>query len=85
MTTFGPGAAPRPPVVRTAHDGRGGHPILFDAAVADEVRALGPDAPLRDALRPRRDETVTVPGSPGVLVNVDTPGDYAAARAAITR
>ena len=32
----------------------------------------------RRLLRPHRDRTITVEGSPGVVVNVDTPEDYAA-------
>lgn len=69
----------RPPVVRTVREGKGGHPILIDAAVAPEVLALPADAPLRDVVRAHRDHEVTVEGSSGVLVNVDTPEDYDAA------
>jgi nicotine blue oxidoreductase len=69
----------RPPVVRTVCGGRGGHPILIDAAVVSEVLALPADAPLRDVVRAHRDREVTVEGSPGVLGNVDTPEDYDAA------
>jgi CTP:molybdopterin cytidylyltransferase MocA len=67
-------ADPRPSVVRIEHGGRGGHPVLFDAAVAAEVLALEPDAPLRGALR--RHDALTVEGSPGVRVNVDTPEEH---------
>jgi len=80
----GPRRRRRIGVVRVEHGGRGGHPILFDAGVAEEVRALAPDAPLRDVIRAHlhRDRETVVRGSPGVLVNVDTPEDYHRAAAA---
>jgi CTP:molybdopterin cytidylyltransferase MocA len=72
-------AGGRPPVVRTVREGRGGHPILIDAALVGAIRDLDADAPLREVIRAHRDREVTVEGSPGVLVNVDTPEDYDAA------
>jgi nicotine blue oxidoreductase len=77
--------ASRPPVVRVVRDGRGGHPVLLDAALAEEVLALGDDAPLRDVVRAHRAEEVVVEGSPGVRVDVNTPEDYAAALEAYRR
>lgn len=83
---------PRPRVIRTEYLAtvppfeehpeprlrKTGHPILFDATVAEAVLAAGPDDPLRDVLRPYAGRTTTVRAGHGVVVNVDTPEDYAA-------
>lgn len=66
----------RPPVVRPVRDGRGGHPILIDAALQDEMLALGDDDPLRNVVRAHRDRERTVPGSPGTLLDLNTPEDW---------
>jgi CTP:molybdopterin cytidylyltransferase MocA len=65
-----------PAVVRPVRDGKGGHPILLDAALKPELLDLGDDEPLRDLVHRHADREVTVPGSPGTLVDVNTPEDY---------
>jgi nicotine blue oxidoreductase len=75
----------RPPVVRIVRDGRGGHPVLLDAALAPDVLALGDDDPLRDIVRAHRDREVAVPGSPGVLIDLNRPDDYARALSGFPR
>lgn len=65
------------PVVRAVHQGRHGHPVLFGAAMFDEL--LQRDLPdgargvVRGHARDRVDVEVE---DAGVLVDVDTPEDY---------
>lgn len=66
----------RPPVVRPVREGSGGHPILIDAALRGEVLALGDDEPLRAVVRAHRERERTVVGSPGTLVDLNTPEDW---------
>jgi molybdenum cofactor cytidylyltransferase len=68
------------PLVRPVHEGRGGHPILLDASLQEELLALGDDEPLRDLLRKYRDREQRTEGSRGTVLNVDTPEDYARVR-----
>ena len=46
---------------------------------AEALRGLDPDEPLRDVVRAHRDAGAVVEGSPGTLVDVNTPEDYAGA------
>ena len=66
----------RAPVVRPVRDGRGGHPVLLDASIRDEILALGDDEPLRDVVRRHGEREVVVPGSAATRVDVNTPEDY---------
>ena len=68
-----------PAVVRPVRDGRGGHPILLDAVLKPEILDLGDDEPLRNLVRRHAEQEVTIPGSPGTLVDVNTPEDLEAA------
>jgi CTP:molybdopterin cytidylyltransferase MocA len=63
------------PLVRPVHEGRGGHPILLDAMLREDLLALGDDEPLRDLLRNYRCRERRVSGSPGTIQNLDTPED----------
>ena len=63
------------PLVRPIHDGRGGHPILLDAMLREDLLALGDDEPLRDLLRNYRSRERRVSGSRGTIQNLDTPED----------
>ncbi len=65
------------PLVRPVHEGRGGHPILLDATLREELLALDDDEPLRDLLRSYGDRERKTDGSRGTVLNVDTPEDYA--------
>lgn len=64
-------------ILRAAHDGRHGHPVLFTRAVFDELHAADPAVGARAVVRadPGRVEDVEV-GAPGVTFDVDTPDDY---------
>jgi len=75
----------RPPLARAVHGGRGGHPVLLDARLREELLALGDDEPLRTVVRRHAAAGADVPASPGVLVNVDTPEDHERAVRGIAR
>lgn len=65
------------------HKGRRGHPLLFSSVYRDEVLSEFDDAGLRGLLDRYADHVVEVPDpSRGVLEDIDTPEDYAAARKA---
>jgi molybdenum cofactor cytidylyltransferase len=55
---------------------RRGHPVLCRSAVAAEILALGPDEAVRSLWRPGRVRHVEV-ADDRVLLDMDTPGDYA--------
>jgi molybdenum cofactor cytidylyltransferase len=58
---------------------RGGHPILLPRSLWAEI--LSARGTLRDVLARRRDQICYIPvDTPGVLADLDTPEDYAAAR-----
>lgn len=61
-------------IVVPVHGGRRGHPTLFPREILDELRAL---PTLRDVVRrdPARLLLLDV-SDPGVLLDLDTPGDY---------
>ena len=65
------------PIVRATHRGRHGHPVIFKAAVFDELRRADPGAGARAVVRadPARVADVEV-GDAGVTLDVDTPEDY---------
>ena len=64
-------AAPR-------HGGRNGHPPVFDAALLPELRRASERGEgLREVRRRWRERTIFVEvGDAGVLLNLNTPGDY---------
>ena len=62
-------------------EGRGGHPVVVQPAVFGRIRALAPDAPLRNLLPELGPQVARVPTSdPGVRINLDTPEAVAEAR-----
>jgi molybdenum cofactor cytidylyltransferase len=67
--------SPRAPILRAAHEGRHGHPVIFTRAVFAALRGADPDAGAKAVLRAFDVENVEV-GDPGVLRDVDTPDDY---------
>lgn len=74
-------AAPDRIVVPT-HDGRGGHPLYLPRGVFADVAALDPARGLKALLTARAGDVARLPvGDPAVLVDVDTPDDYARTRA----
>jgi molybdenum cofactor cytidylyltransferase len=65
------------PIVRPVHQGRHGHPVIFDASLFSEL--LDEDLPegARTVVRRHADRSVGVEiDDPGVLADVDTPDDY---------
>ncbi len=64
--------------VRPQFEGRNGHPVLMGRDWIEPLLALPADATVRHLLHRRRRHLVDLPVSdPGVLINVDTPEDYA--------
>ena len=64
-------------IVVPIFEGRRGHPVLFGAAIMQEILALSPSEGANIVVRkdPSRIVQVSV-NSPGILVDVDTPEDY---------
>jgi molybdenum cofactor cytidylyltransferase len=69
-------AASAAPVVRAVHGGRHGHPVIFSRRVFAALRAADPAIGAKGVVRAAGVEDVEV-ADPGVLVDVDTPADYA--------
>lgn len=57
------------------HDGRRGNPVLLDAVHFDALARVSGDVGGRDVLRAAPDAAVVETGDPGVLRDVDRPGD----------
>ncbi|MEJ2558620.1 MAG: selenium cofactor biosynthesis protein YqeC [Anaerolineae bacterium] len=65
------------PVVWPEHNGRRGNPVLFDHALFPQLARLSGDTGGRPVLQAYADRAERVPVSdPGVLFDIDTPGDY---------
>lgn len=65
------------PILNPSYNGEAGHPVLFARSVLPEL--LGPNLPdgARTVIDAHASETRTIEvGDPGVLIDVDTPGDY---------
>jgi molybdenum cofactor cytidylyltransferase len=68
------------PVVWPEHDGRRGNPVLFDRVTFPELLRLSGDTGGRPVLQAYADRAERVPvAGPGVLLDIDTPEDYARA------
>ena len=68
-------------IVVPVHNNRGGHPLFVARACFAEIAALDPARGLKALLDAHRAEVVRLPvDDPGVLVDVDTPEDYARTR-----
>ena len=71
-------ATRRPPIVRATYRGRHGHPVIFGREVFDALRHADlASAPRRSCGRRRRDLVDVEVDDPGVLHDIDEPGDYA--------
>ncbi len=69
------------PLAVPAYDGKTGHPLLVRRDVYDEIMALSDEEPLNQVVYEDEDRVDEVPTeNPGVLVNLDTPEDYEAAK-----
>lgn len=63
-----------------SHAGRRGHPLLLDREVFARLTALGPDTPAREVVRALASEgrlRHVESDDPAVLMNLDTPDEYA--------
>jgi CTP:molybdopterin cytidylyltransferase MocA len=75
LTAFSSSAAP---IVRATHGGRHGHPVVFARAVFADLRHADPRVGAKAVLRAHQQDIRNVEvGDPGVLLDVDTPEDYA--------
>lgn len=64
-------------IVRAAHAGRHGHPVLFKRPVFDEIRTADPTVGARAVVRADAGRVLEVEvDDAGVLEDVDTPEDY---------
>lgn len=68
----------RAPIVRPANGDRHGHPVIFDRAVFDALRAADPNVGAKAVFNAHRARIVNVEvNDPGAFEDIDTPGDYA--------
>jgi molybdenum cofactor cytidylyltransferase len=68
------------PAIWPEHEGRRGNPVLFDRSVFPELMRLSGDTGGRAVLRAYLAQAERVPvNEPGILFDIDTPNDYAAA------
>jgi molybdenum cofactor cytidylyltransferase len=65
------------PAAVPVHDGRRGHPTLFRWQHAAAIRALPPDVGVNAVLRSLPGVREVPVADPGVLLDLDTPADYA--------
>ena len=69
----------RAPIVRPARGTQHGHPVIFDRALFDELRAAPAAAGAKVVVRAHAHEVIDVSVEDiGALTDVDTPADYAA-------
>ena len=74
-----PAAVLAPLAAAPSHAGQRGHPVLFGAALLPQLKALSGDAGAREVLKALADRLALVAtDDPGVLVDIDRPGDLAA-------
>jgi molybdenum cofactor cytidylyltransferase len=66
-------------IVIPTYAGKKGHPVLLSRSAIHEILALPTDATLRDYVADKGFVTVEV-DAPGVLLDIDTPQDYADAQ-----
>ncbi len=63
-------------IIIPSYNHRRGHPLLFDSAKVQELRAYRPDATLRDFLTAHQGEISYITADISVLQDLDTPQDY---------
>ena len=62
-------------IVLPTYESRRGHPVFFSADLFPEILALGPDEGLNMVVRRNSERITPLPVSnPGVLQDIDTPG-----------
>lgn len=76
----------RAPIVRPARGDLHGHPVMFDRAVFDELRAADPRVGAKAVVRAHEREIVNVPiEDEGAFVDIDTDDGYRAAVEALSQ
>jgi molybdenum cofactor cytidylyltransferase len=70
-------AATLPAIARPRHEGQHGHPVVFGRVVFDALRQADPAVGAKAVVHSHPVLNVDV-DDPGILRDVDTPGDYAA-------
>jgi molybdenum cofactor cytidylyltransferase len=71
--------ASRAPIVRPARGDDHGHPVIFDRALFDELRAADPLQGAKPVVRARADQILNVPSDDdGAFADVDTDAQYQA-------
>lgn len=69
--------ASRAPLVRPAHHGRHGHPVIFAPPLLDALRTADPAPGARPVVRRFAPQAITLEvDDSGVLLDVDTPAEY---------
>lgn len=68
-------AASPAPILRAVHGGVHGHPVIFKRLLFEDLRRADPRLGAKEVLRRSVVEDVEV-ADPGVVEDVDTPGDY---------
>ncbi len=71
------------PVVVPTHGGKRGHPVLFAARVLPELLAADPSHSARSVVHAHADRLELPVADGGVVVDIDTPEDYARAFGAV--
>jgi molybdenum cofactor cytidylyltransferase len=67
----------RAPIVRPARGDLHGHPVIFDRALFDQLRAADPTSGAKPVVRAREREIVNVPvDDEGAFVDIDTEEEY---------
>ena len=67
----------RPLIVRPARGDEHGHPVLFDRALFDELRAADPAHGAKSVLRAHEADIVNLPiDDPGAFLDIDTEQEY---------
>lgn len=67
----------RRPIVRPARGDEHGHPVIFDAALFDELRTADPSKGAKSVVRAHEAEILNLPiDDPGAFLDIDTPEEY---------
>jgi molybdenum cofactor cytidylyltransferase len=67
----------RAPIVRPVQEGRHGHPVIFDRAVFDELRAADLSTGARAVVQAHAENLVEIAvDDDGAFADIDTPADY---------
>ena len=67
----------RAPIVRPARGERHGHPVIFDRALFDKLRAADPAVGAKAVVRAYADDIINVPvDDEGAFIDIDTPDEY---------